>query len=629
VAKLIYYMRFKKLPTRLPYSKAFIIAIFCCWGTIIYSKAFNNSFHFDDIFFIVTNPSIRDITNLVSIWNFWPTRFITFLSFSLNYHFNNLNVSGYHLVNLTIHIFSSILVWCFVLLTFATPLMKNDKLCKYSDVIAVFTGLIFLSHPVQTESVTYIFQRAASLAGFFYLLSICLYVKSRLLEEDNNLTIKPKFFYIASWIIALLGMFTKENTITLPLMIILYEFYFFKIDRHIKWKRFLPFLIISLIIPVILISARPAIFMDLQRLIDKPIRGTYYFLTQLRVMLTYVRLVFIPLNQNIDYDYPIIKTVFSPSLLLSISILLIILIIAVRMFHRYRLSSFGILYFFLALLPESSLIPLKDAIFEHRLYLPIFGYGIFVTSLFLYLLQSWMLPNYNLERWRRSFVIIIPLIIIILYSVLSYNRNLVWKDELALWDDAVKKSPKKARPYQGRGKAYHEKGEIDRAISDYNRAIEINPNIAYVYYDLGNLYSEKHELEKAVSNYYKAIEIKSDFAEAYNNIGNIYVRKNDLDKAILNYTKAIEIKPVLIEAYTNRGYIYQIKGNLNEAISDYTRAIEIDGYLASAYNKRAVAYFLKQEYEKSWEDILKAERLGYKIHPEFFQKVKKALEKTK
>jgi hypothetical protein len=161
-------------------------------------------------------------------------------------------------LNLIIHLFTAILVWWLTLLTFSTPAIKKESISRHANVLALFAGLIFVSHPLQTEAVTYIVQRAACMAALFYLLSLCLYVKSRLLQnavipakagiQNKNDTIY--FYYISSLLTAILAMFTKENAISLPLMILLYEFSFLKTTRDINWRHLIPFFLTLLVIPL-------------------------------------------------------------------------------------------------------------------------------------------------------------------------------------------------------------------------------------------------------------------------------------------------------------------------------------------------------------------------------------------
>ena len=560
------------------YPRLLAVIILCCLGIIIYSNTFQNSFQFDDVSYVVKNLNIRNPADLGAIWHNWPTRFITFLSFALNYHFGRLDLLGYHLVNLIIHITTSVLIWWLIHLTFSTAVMRKDKISSHSDLIALLVALIFLCHPIQTESVTYICQRFASLTGLIYLLSLTLYVKSRLSEISGDSISKTRFLYVLSLSFGIVAMFTKEHAFTLPFMVVLYELCFLMKDRRIRWNKILPFLFILSIIPILLITTKPPTFVDIERMSEQPVAGRYYLLTQLRVMVTYIRLLFIPLNQNLDYDYPVSRSLAEPATLASAILLVAILVFAIRNLSRYRLISFGIFWFFLTLLPESSVVPLGDLIFEHRLYLPSVGYSLFLVSAAYYLIG---------KKSLRSMTAIL-LMVVTFYSILTYSRNFVWREPFTLWNDAVLKSPQKARSYYGRGNAYFDKGNISQAISDYAKAIEINPEYVDAYYNQGNAY------------------------------------RGNISQAISNYTKVIEIDPNHFLAYNNRAGAYFKKGNLDQAISDCTKAIEINPEYADAYNNRGLAYFIKKEYDKSWKDVHKAEELGYKVNPRFLSGLKKA-----
>ncbi len=218
------------------YSKIFAVITLCCLGILIYSNTLHSPFHFDDEYSIVRNFSIRNLSNLGAIWHFWPTRFITYLTIALNYHFNHLNVFGYHLFNLVIHLGSAILAWWFALLLFSTPAMKGKKIAGYANLIAFFVGLVFVAHPIQTQAVTYIIQRSCSLATLFYLASLNLYVKSRLLQQEGKSLRVWMPYYGSSLITMVMAMFTKEMTITLPLMVLLYEACFLKQEYSKSWE---------------------------------------------------------------------------------------------------------------------------------------------------------------------------------------------------------------------------------------------------------------------------------------------------------------------------------------------------------------------------------------------------------
>lgn len=615
---------------------------------LIYSNTFYNPFYFDDVFYVNDNFAIRNIGNLKAIWSSFPSRFVTFFTFALNYNFNALDVFSYHLFNLIIHLLSAVLVFWLATLILSTPAMQKNKILFVSRPVALFVSLIFLSHPLQTESVTYIWQRCTLLAAFFYLLALCLYFKSRLLQINSESSAKVKIFYILSLFSAVISMFSKENSATLPLMIILCEFYFLKTSKHIKWKCVIPFLVLLPIVPAVLFFAKPETFGDVERLLYAPAAtGWHYFITQLRVIITYLRLVFIPVNQNLDYDYPVMKSIFQPQVFLSFIALSLILFAAFKLYKKYKLTSFAILWFFIALLPESSIIPLKDIIFEHRLYLPIAGFSIFLVSSLYYLFQP--------KKIGLFFVALS--VITAAYSFMAYQRNKVWKNEIILWTDTISKSPNKARPYNNRGAAYLKQGNINQAIADFDKAIQINPDYAEAYRDRGVAYYSKDSFDEAIVNFIKALQISPNYADAYSNRGVVYVKQGKFDQAIADFNKAIQIKPNCADAYSNRGVAYASKGNLDEAIADFSRVIQInpgsiDAYInravacinkgninqaisdfskviqidtdyAYAYYNRAVAYFYNKDYDKSWSDIYRAEKLGYKVAPDFIEELKK------
>jgi len=594
--------------------KLLVLSLVLLLGTLIYSNTFYSSFYFDDIHSIVNNPAIRNILHLQAIWNFWPARFFTYLSLALNYHLGQLNVLSYHLFNLAVHLTSGILVCWFMLLTCSTPVMQGQKITKHAKLIALFASLVFITHPLQTQGVTYIIQRATSLATLFYLLALTLYVKSRLLEQQRESPQARKLFYCASLVAAVMAMFTKEMTITLPWMILLYELCFLKTKERLNWKPLIPFLAALLIIPLTMFLTRSVDFMGMKMVLGNPpdISSWQYLLTQFRVMVTYLRLLFIPVNQNLDYAYPIANSLLALPTLISLIFLVSILTIAIRIFSRYRLISFSIFWFFLTLLPESSVIPIKDVIFEHRLYLPMVGFSFFIVTLIYYLFE---------KRSLKTMVIVL-LMLTSCYAVLTYRRNLVWQNELTLWNDVVHKSPQKARPYYNRGNAFKDRWNMSQAIFDYNKAIEIDPKDAEAYNNRGNAYYQQGNFTQAIFDYSKAIEVNPKDAMFYYNRGNAYIEQGSIQQAIFDYNKAIEIDPKDAEVYNNRGNAYYQQGNFTQAIFDYSKAIEVNPKDAVFYRNRGNTYYMIKEYDKAWIDVHKVERLGHAVNLEFLKKLK-------
>ncbi|MBI5203389.1 MAG: tetratricopeptide repeat protein [Nitrospirae bacterium] len=576
----------------------FLIAIA---GFLVYSNTFNAPFQFDDIDNIIENYNLRDLTN------FWPpsgSRWFGFLTFALNYHFGGLNVTGYHIVNLIVHIINALLVYWLVILSFkalqsipaviargqsprsnpvksrnsdteiATPSARNDK------YIAFFSALLFASHPIQTQAVTYIVQRFTSLATMFYLLSLAGYIRSRL----STLPTTRYTLYAVSLFSAILAMKTKEISFTLPIIIVLYEFMFFEGKFKKRLLYLIPLLLIMFIIPLSLIgtdkpigAAIGEIRETVQETAEIP-RWSYLF-TQFRVIVTYIRLLFLPINQNLDYDYPLYHSFFNPEVFLSFLFLLTIFSFAAYLLYttRYplpasRLIAFGIFWFFITLSVESSIIPIRDVIFEHRLYLPVVGIIIVFVSATFYILQAMI---QNPKRSVSACCLLLATAVIVL-SISTYQRNIVWQNEVTLWEDAATKSPEKARVYYNLGKIYSAKGWDDKAIENYQLATRIKPDYIEAHNNLGNAYNKKGWIDKAIEHYQIAILLGPDFIEAHNNIGNAYAAKGWIDKAIEHYWLALRLKPNFIEAHNNLGLAYERKGLLEEAIKEYQTALIIN-----------------------------------------------------
>lgn len=366
-------------------------------GAIVYSNTLNASWHFDDQVVVTENWTIRDLKGcFTSIFS--GNRSVGFFTFALNYHFNKLNVKGYHLVNIAIHILNGLLVYTLVRLTLKTKAMADSRLAAYSRFLSLASGLIFVVHPLQTQAVTYIAQRFASLATLFYLLALVLFVKARLslLQGKKFFSLSHLGLYFFSLFSCYLAMHTKEITFTLPFMILLYEFFF--IDSTLKkaGRRvfyLLPFLLMLSIIPfhTLNLSFKEGASKPLGDIIgemreqaqETPLISRHdYLLTQFNVIVTYIRLLLLPVNQNLDYDYPIARTLFQFRTFFCFLFLLTLAILALYLFKRSRLISFAISWFFITLSVESSIIPIRDVIFEHRVYLPSVGFVILI-SIFL------------------------------------------------------------------------------------------------------------------------------------------------------------------------------------------------------------------------------------------------------
>jgi hypothetical protein len=372
-----------------PFRHLIAVGLIAGVALAVYSNTFYVPFQFDDRPNITQNPNIQikvftwdRLEQLVKNTYKETIRVFSYFTLALNYYFGEFNVFGYHLVNFIIHVASGIFLYWFLILTFNLPFLK-EKYGSLSYKVALFTSLIFISHPIQTQSVTYIVQRMACMAGMFYLLSMVLYIKGRLSFG------KTRFSYFGGMVLSyLLGVFSKENVAILPLFIALYEFYFFQnFDLSPKGKNIL----FALAGGLLILGALGFIIWG-RRYINVIIEGYQYrtftmserVLTQFRIVLYYVTLLIYPhpSRLNLDYDFPISKTILDPPTTL-ISILIFVGLIGYSMWTAKKrpMISFCILWYFGNLVIESSIFPL-EMVFEHRLYLPMVGPSI-LFSLFM------------------------------------------------------------------------------------------------------------------------------------------------------------------------------------------------------------------------------------------------------
>ncbi len=636
---------------------------------ITYSNTLNAPFQWDEGLYLVDNPIVKDLHYFTNpsdaegfaLYGHLMERYIGYFTFALNYKAHGFSVAGYHIVNIAIHIANSVLVYFLVFLTFRTTYFKGQgsrvkgqeskagsqslkseyqslapcplPLPLDPKLVAFFSAAIFAVHPLQTEAVTYVFQRFASLVTFFYLLSLVAYIKARLMSRDDYPSLKGRgsssrftfhgsrlTFFLISLVSAVLAMKTKENAFTLPIVIALYEFCFFSrftnsrcfgstshVSRSFSRLYYLvPILLTMTIIPLTLIYLKGTISPWKHHLPGLPgvshavlSRGEYMF-TQFRVIVTYLRLLFLPVNQNLDYDYPMFKSFFDPQVLLSFVFLFLLFGLGVYLVIKtndtikendsgqagmtrngkglatscrhsglsgivsrftvhgsrplsdsrpFRLMGFGILWFFITLSVESSIIPLDMLIDEYRVYLPSIGIIIsVVTGAF------WSFSHFTNSRCfgstshvsrpsvSRPSVVFLVFIIGVL-SVATYLRNEVWGDTIRLWEDTARKSPAKASVYFTLGNAYRDHNMLDKAAESYLIAIKLKPDYAEAYNNLGFLYQAFNMPEKAMEDYLIAVKLDPDNANAHFHLGFLYYKMGQMETARRELITGLKIKP--------------------------------------------------------------------------------------
>jgi len=535
------------------------IALLSLLAIALYFNSLNNSFHFDDFPNIVENPYIRNLKDFPLFLkgvNSYTGEFraLSSLSFAINYHFHKLNVFGYHLVNLILHILSGVLVYFISMDLFVLGLKKNvvfsdNPVSTEGRTIHLFSFVsasFFISHPIQVNTVTYIVQRGEGLAGFFYLLCFFLFIKGSV----RNGRVKYLFFSGAG--LSLIGsLFSKETGFTLPIVLFLFDFLFICQKREeifTRLKIYIPLLIFLGI--YLFFFLKGGVILNMLMAESKSDWTPWEnLLTQSNVIIQYFKLLFLPLPRwlNIDHDFQLSKSLWEYPTLLSVSIILLLLISAIFLVRKHRLISFAIFFFFITLAPSSSIIPLWDIMVEYRLYLPIFSYSLILTLGF-HTLYQFIARRYS-KKIGQGVVGGILVCVLSLYSVTTIERNAIFKDGLTLWNDAVKKSPNKMRTHHNMGKAYFEKGQMDQAIREGAMALRLSAhlirkeNVKFVLNLLGGAHGMKGEYDIALRLFQQAIQVDPNFATSHYNAGCIYATKKEKEKAFQYLRKAISLDP--------------------------------------------------------------------------------------
>ena len=572
-------------------------------GLIAYSNTFNVPFVFDDEFSITRNPVIRNLDNFFFKQEGYsenPGRYIGYLTFALNYKLGGLDVTGYHIFNLMVHIANAMLIYAFLILTLRTSCMKDSRLVHFSDLIAIFAAILFVVHPVQIQAVTYTVQRVASLATMFYLIALVFYARMRILQESENPSNnRVLILYFLSLVMIVLAMKTKEISFTLPIILTIYEFFFFRSAIQKRLISLIPVILTLLIIPISILNVHKpvgAIISDVSEAANAQasISRWDYLVTQFSVIITYLRLLFFPVNQTLDYDYPIYHSLFTLRVFISFLVLLCIFCTSIFLFVKSRrgndsgnrLIAFGTFWFFITLSVESSVIPIADVIYEHRVYLP--SVGFFIAMVTFIIMVKDKLENREL---RAGYVIIPALVIAVLVlSIATYARNNIWGDEIRFWEDVVKKSPLIARTHSNLGVVYGRKNRFEEAITEFQTAVRLDSFYPVAHYNLGNIYGRQGRFKEAIEELETAIKLSSEYAVPHYNLGLIYEIQNRFEEAIKEFQTAIKLNPGDASAYYNLGEVYRKLGFFEEAVEKYRTAIRLKPDFVEAHNNLGAIY---------------------------------------
>lgn len=496
--------------------------------------------------------------------------------------------SGDLLPSLHFEVEFGIAIYALLSIILKTPVFNefsgNKK--EFSSLIPFTAALIFFIHPIQTQAVIYISQRFTALATFFYLVALILFLKWK--QSDK------KIFYFSTFLIVVLAQKTKEINFTLPFMMALVDFTFYRTKFRNRFYL-IPFFLATAIIPAELFLSKNFVGAELaqaQKGDLSSISPYSYLLTEFGVILMYLRLLFLPINQTLVYDLPLLNSFWNPQVFLSFIIFLIILGSTIYFYFdsvksnrpRTLLVSFGILFFFLASSVESSFIPIKDAAFEHRLYLPSIG---IITSSSVLLASSFefLSRKAEIQRYWVSSILILLVIVLAPLSYASFKRSSVWSSEEAMWTDNVEKAPKSPTAHYNLALVYHNKN-IDKAIYHYNQALVNKPDYNKAHQNIGIAYLQKGEVYKGVQHLEKAVKLSENY-KVYHALGEAYNQIGDYYSAGYCHAKSIELNPDYGPGHFDLAKTLARMGKASSAKIHFIKSIELN------FNSKEAMFELK------------------------------------
>lgn len=503
----------------------------------VYSHAIKGPFIWDDEHFILRNPSIRSVNMVPEYFtskdtfamdgNFAIYRPLRNISYLIDYIMFGLNPLGFHFINLLLHVQNIVLVG------YLAGLMTGKRF------ISISCAALFALHPIQTEAVSWIKGRDDLIVTFFYLASLALYVKGR---RGN------RYLYWGSVASFAMALFSKETAITLPLIILAYNYLI--PEKEVGKGSYHPFFYLSLLY----LLARTVV-------VGKVAQAEYWggsfltaFYTNWTGMVYYLKLFFLPANLCADYlMFPIRTSLFDPYVLGALIVILIIIGAAFISFRTgNRLLSFSILWFFITLLPVSNIVPIQIVIAERFLYLP--SVGIFLgVAISLSKMSDGLKER---SRLGKTPVLFLFLIVSIFLASITVDRNHVWTDEHTFWTDVASKSPGNTRAWHNLGTIYQNQGRFPDAISHYKKALMMGYHSPETHYQLGRVYRAQGDDEKALPEFFEALKEDPENADISYETANLMSKKGWYSEAIFHYKKTLQNDPNHIDALNDLGLLY-------------------------------------------------------------------------
>ena len=567
-------------------------------GVLLYGHTLNVPFFLDD--FISIRDKLYAIKALsldelarASFEGFAPRRPLANLSFALNYYFHGLAPAGYHVVNIAIHVINGGLLYLLIFKTLTLPGQGNAL--RHPGRIALLSSLLWFVNPVQTQATTYLVQRMTCMAAMFFLASFLLYLYGRLSQKRHHRAV----LFCAAVLCWVLALASKEIAFALPGLIYAYEWLFFQ-NLNMQWlKKSAAFLVggIAVILGAVYVMYHytPVSFLT-QVFQPRGFTALERFLTESRVMFLYMSLIAWPYpgRLSLNHDIAVSRSLLDPvTTLLSFAGIFALLVVAIVVLKRCRVVSFAVIWFFANVAIEALAADI-EIMFEHRVYLP---------SMLFFLPAVWFL----LRSARPVLASSAAAAVILVFSFWTHERNALWKNPVAFWQDAVEKSPNHYRAHANLGISCLQDKAYDAAQKAFEKALSLAPPYpTEIYVNLGLLHLERGRLEPARENLNRALAINQNNYLALDLLGTVARREKKPEEAVKWYEAAIRVNPRYGSAYYNLGTLYKELGNREKALEALHQALALRPMWAKAYSALGLMHAQAQDYGPAEAALLRA-----------------------
>lgn len=549
-------------PTR-PGARTFAWATALMLATAtVYAGALDNPFLLDDPINITSNPTIQRPLDLVALAS--DPRAAVTLSLRWNWLAGGPDVTGYHVLNVVAHALTGLLVFALARATLLLEVFRG-RYARSADHLAAIAALVFLLHPIQTESVTYVIQRAE----IFVAAALVGCVLGLLAMRD-----RPRAGAIA--VVAgscVLGVYSKPSFAVAPALLLVFDVLLLGGSSIVR-RSPVYVLTAAAAAATFAISRAHGSFSSATAGFDiEGITPLAYLAAQPGVLVQYLRVTLWPSSLCFDCGYrgpwPVVGTVLGDSVLLPTLALAAITAAALVLRRRQPIFAFAVVGSAIVLAPTSSVIPLADFYVEHRLYLPIAFLAIAMVTAAHDVLHSLAVRLGTQDRWMRTAGAAVAALVVSALGVATIQRNELLADPIALMEDAVRQAPQNERAHYNLANYYKRAGRLDEAIPHYEAAIRLLPNVVRSYQNLGSLYLQQRKPEKALEVYLAGAAAKPDVAMAHRNVANTYLQLDRPAEALEAARRALAIEPRSVNGRRLAGDALLALGRADEAAAEW------------------------------------------------------------